>query len=364
MYLSGIAVDSAEDTLKEDLKAPEGGESSKQVFIDLSGSSYALRDELTAAALADGHKKDEIVYFDDFGFAEATAAAKQGHNVFLYTKDDDYKFNSELEKFPNVKIKIVSNLQESGKDLKYSRKEIADMVATMVDSLRDLLASKPLVEGLDLHFDSKEINKATAALRKENKKNTPWIKRVREWFDDKVVDIFLRSKTMYELALQSPMGREFQDMIAELIEGIQQDHFAELEEVLLDKASKAGHEFPLENAELRVISKADYYNKHKFVADVLDCLRSRKVKNLVDAVQYVNFDTFTFSLAEPQESAEAQVELKEDYSIPRTFTDCKNLYDAFRVWADRLGYSQGEYPFAFLDHAFMMGTEGREVDDE
>lgn len=114
------------------------------------------------------------------------------------------------------------------------------------------------------------------------------------------------------------MGGEFQDMITELIEGIQQDHFAELEEVLIDKALEAGHDFYFEDAELKVIAKAGYYNKHKFVADVLDCLRSRKVKNLVDAVQYVDFDTFTFSLVEPQEeSSEDQPEqsLTESRSV-------------------------------------------------
>ena len=99
--------DSAEDELEEDLKSAESGESSNYVFIDLSGSSYALKDELTAAAIADGHKKDELVYFEDSGFADATEAAKRGHDVFLYTKDDDYKVNSDLEKFPNVKIKLI-----------------------------------------------------------------------------------------------------------------------------------------------------------------------------------------------------------------------------------------------------------------
>lgn len=99
--------DSVEDELEEDLKVAESGESSNYVFIDLSGSSYALKDELTAAAIADGHNKDEIVYFEDSGFADATKAAEQGDNVFLYTKDDDYKVNSGLEKFPNVKIKLI-----------------------------------------------------------------------------------------------------------------------------------------------------------------------------------------------------------------------------------------------------------------
>lgn len=111
---------------------------------------------------------------------------------------------------------------------------------------------------------------------------------------------------MYDLALQSSMGREFQDMITELIVGIQQDHFAELEEVLIDKALEAGHDFNFEDTTLRVNSKANYYNKHKFVADVLDCLRSGKAKNLVDAVQYVNFDTFIFGLAEPEEDTESE----------------------------------------------------------
>lgn len=176
-----LADDESEDNFEsEDLELKESKGSPNYVFIDLSGSSRAFKDALTAAAIADGHKRDKMLYFDDPSFTEATAAAKQGYNVFLYTKDDDYKFNSELEKFPNVKVKIVSNLQESREDIKYSRKEIADIVASMVTDLTDLLASKPLAEDLDLHFDSEEINRATAALRKESKKSTPWIKRVKD----------------------------------------------------------------------------------------------------------------------------------------------------------------------------------------
>lgn len=141
MYLSGIAVDSAEDTLKEDLKAPEDEKPSKQVFIDLSGSSHTSKDALTAAAIADGHKKDEIIYFDDFGFIGATKAAKQGHNVFLYTKDDDYRFNSDLEKFPNVKIKIVSNETMQGGS-STSLKEGWDDQIAKADKYLDIIVNK------------------------------------------------------------------------------------------------------------------------------------------------------------------------------------------------------------------------------
>lgn len=56
--------------------------------------------------------------------------------------------------------------------------------------------------------------------------------------------------------------------------------------------------------------------------------------------------------------------IEESADIGLTFENCKDTFDVFKVWAKRLGYSKGEYPYEFLQHAFEMGTEGREVDDE
>lgn len=65
-----------------------------------------------------------------------------------------------------------------------------------------------------------------------------------------------------------------------------------------------------------------------------------------------------------EEMWEDQAELKENNNAALNFEDCKNTLDVFKVWAQRLGYSKGNYPYEFMYHAFTMGTEGREIDDE
>lgn len=101
--------------------------------------------------------------------------------------EEETEDDSEAESEDDADADADDEESEDGSDVlvedaevNYSRKEIADMVATMVNGLSDLLDSRPLAEDFDLHFDSDEINKATAALKKRSKKNTPWIKRVRD----------------------------------------------------------------------------------------------------------------------------------------------------------------------------------------
>lgn len=103
------------------------------VFIDISGSLEARKDEFTAKAIADGYKEADIQYFDTPTFDEPYKAAKENeaNTVILYTGNDDYKTNRpELADMANVKVVMCALTEDA--DIKLELTDAA--IDKMLDS--------------------------------------------------------------------------------------------------------------------------------------------------------------------------------------------------------------------------------------
>lgn len=169
------------------------------------------------------------------------------------------------------------------------------LIAEIEAGAKALLQDSPLAEAIDLDIDNAEIEATQAKADKEWKKSVPWLKRVKVWFSEKVLNLLLKNEKLYDKLVTNALdGRQTETFLMDLINSLQQLHWVQLEEVAIKNATAKGMDTA--GLALKVISKDSFYHQEYFFSEVLKLLKFGAVKDIFEAVRALDLELFDYQL--------------------------------------------------------------------
>ena len=194
---------------------------------------------------------------------------------------------------------------EEGLENEYSEEEIEVIASELATDIEDLLQDCPIVNDTLIESDKQSLVSS-------------WIERVKDWFNDKVLNLFIKNDYLWERTFeQATMGWQVRGALLELIKVLQQSHFDQIEYVAKAQAAEKG--IATEGLALKVSNKDYFYRDEVLVNRVLTSIREGKAKNIDEAVQQADIELFEFKLVSKEQFTE---ELE-----PKEIHDLGNEYD-------------------------------------
>ena len=240
----------------------------------------------------------------------------------------------------------------------YSEADLEEIAADLISGAEELLQDCPVVEDTlvegDVHIDNRRKPQYTGS----------WLERVKQWFDDKVISLFIKNEKLYNEVCDNPLnGHLVKEAVLDLVEHVQQLDFERIE--LLAKAESKKQGINTDNLVLSVRTKEYFiggYRREVLADRVIQMIRSGKAKDIYDAVQQLDAEMFNFGLMPEPSIREAVKEAEAVHDLGNTYD---GGYPGKHTWICYLnGKEVGTVEAATEDEAYHEMEKSWNINNE